>query len=308
MPYVPSVIPDQTRVLHAALQLTGFTVEQLAEVAGVSEPLAQAIVDRSRDMIEEVDSDPGRPKLYRLREPARSKLTREAVDLADRRRISQRPGVQDTARTVVIALEAAECSTELRKLADGDNRAWGERAVVQLELARRMTSLVTDADVRATLRRRVVQAAGQLDGIPLPALPKPPVAAQRPPVKPWRVQTTCSSRAPRTIWRSPNRRLYDAVERRFITLEDVRRLVNDVVEFVVIDKRGRGDITRSILLQIISVREESSDPLMSREFLLELIRCYGDDLRHPLGAYLEQSLKLLAAEREPNAPRDLQPS
>ena len=85
-------------------------------------------------------------------------------------------------------------------------------------------------------------------------------------------------------------------------MDDVRRLVNDVVEFVVIDKRGRGDITRSILLQIISDMEESSDPLMSREFLLGLIRCYGDELQRPLCAYLEQSLRLLAAEREPSAP------
>jgi polyhydroxyalkanoate synthesis repressor PhaR len=308
MPYIPSVISDQMRVLHAALQLTTFTIEQLVDLAGVGAQVAQAIVDRSRDMIEEVESDVGGPKLYHLRESSRPRLTREAVDLADRLRLA-RPGAQDTARTVVIALEAAESSTELRKLADSDSRAWAERAVVQLEVARRLAVLVSDTTARAALRRRVVQLAGRLEGIPLPPPPKPPVSVQRPPVKAWRVQSTCSSRASRTIWRSPNRRLYDAVERRFITLDDVRRLVNDLVEFVVIDKRGRGDITRSILLQIISEMEESGDPLMSREFLLELIRCHGEELQRPLGIYLEQSLKLLAAERAAtNNPEELQPA
>jgi polyhydroxyalkanoate synthesis repressor PhaR len=308
MPYVPSVIPEQTRVLHAALQLTTFTVEQLADLTGVGEPVIQAIVDRSRDMIEEVESNVGGPKLYHLRESARPRLTREAVDLADRLRFAQRPSIQDTVRTVVVALDAAESSSELRELADSDSRAWGVRGVVQLEMARRLTVLVSDTTARTALRRRVVQLAGHLEGIPLPPPPQLPASAQRPPVKAWRVQSTCSSRAPRTIWRSPNRRLYDALERRFITLDDVRRLVNELVEFVVIDKRGRGDITRSILLQIISEMEESDAPLMSREFLLELIRCHGDELQRPLGIYLEQSLKLLAAECEACKPKDLQPS
>lgn len=308
MPYVPSVISDQTRVLHAALQLTVFTIEQVSDIAGVGEPVAQAIVDRSRDMIEEVESDAGGPKLYHLRESARPRLAREAVDLADRLRVAQRPSAPDTARSVAIALDAAECSAELRKLSDSDSRAWGERGVVQLEVARRLTALVCDPTVRATLRRRVVELAGRLEGIPLPPPPKLPVSAQRAPVKAWRVQSTGTSRAPRTIWRSPNRRLYDSIERRFITLDDVRRLVNDHVEFLVIDKRGRGDITRSILLQIISEMEESDDPLMSREFLLELIRCHGAELQRPLGSYLEQSLQLLAAERGPGTQEDRQPS
>jgi polyhydroxyalkanoate synthesis repressor PhaR len=308
MPYVPGVISDQTRVLHAALQLNVFTIEQLAELASIGEPVAQAIVDRSRDMVEEVESDAGFLRLYRLRESARPRLTREAIDLADRLRIAQRPTAPDTARTVAVALDAAESSAELRKLADSDSRAWGERGVVQLEMARRLAALVSDAAGRTSLRRRVVQLAGLLEGIPLPPPPQPPASAQRSPLKAWRIQSNCSSRAPRTIWRSPNRRLYDAVERRFITLDDVRRLVNELVEFVVIDKRGRGDITRSILLQIITELEESGDPLMSREFLLELIRCHGAELQRPLGSYLEQSLQVLAAaEREQTEAAELQP-
>jgi polyhydroxyalkanoate synthesis repressor PhaR len=304
MPYVPGVISDQTRVLHAALQLATFSIEHLADLAGVEPPVAQAIVDRSRDMIEEVGSESPFPKLYHLRESARSKLAREAVDLADRLRGAQRPALNDTARTALVAIEATESSVQLRKLVDSDSRAWGERAVVQLELARRLVVLVGDLAYRATLRRRVVQLAGRLEGIPLPPPAQPPASVQQRPVgKAWRAPRSNNSRAPRTIWRSPNRRLYDAVERRFITLDDVRKLVNELVDFVVIDKRGKGDITRAILLQIISEEEEEGeDPLMSTEFLIELIRCQGGELQELLGQYLEHSLKLLTAERGPSAP------
>jgi len=57
---------------------------------------------------------------------------------------------------------------------------------------------------------------------------------------------------PRTIKKYPNRRLYDTVESRYITLADIRRLVIERIDFVVIDKKSQADITRSILLQVIA--------------------------------------------------------
>jgi len=57
---------------------------------------------------------------------------------------------------------------------------------------------------------------------------------------------------PRVIKKYPNRRLYDTVESRYITLADVRRLVVEKIDFVVVDKKNNADITRSILLQVIA--------------------------------------------------------
>jgi polyhydroxyalkanoate synthesis repressor PhaR len=91
---------------------------------------------------------------------------------------------------------------------------------------------------------------------------------------------------PRVIKKYPNRRLYDTVESRYITLADVRKLVVERIEFVVIDKKTQEDITRSILLQVISEQEHAGEPLMSRDFLSQVIRCY-----------LEQSLKLFASQQ-----------
>lgn len=103
---------------------------------------------------------------------------------------------------------------------------------------------------------------------------------------------------PRVIKKYPNRRLYDTVESRYITLADIRRLVMDKVDFVVIDKKSQEDITRSILLQVIAEQEHSGEPLMSQDFLSQVIRSYGGAMQGFVGSYLEQSLKLLASQQQ----------
>jgi polyhydroxyalkanoate synthesis repressor PhaR len=103
---------------------------------------------------------------------------------------------------------------------------------------------------------------------------------------------------PRVIKKYPNRRLYDTVESRYITLADIRRLVMDKVDFVVIDKKSQDDITRSILLQVIAEQEHVGEPLMSQDFLSQIIRSYGGAMQSFVGSYLEQSLKLLSSQQQ----------
>jgi polyhydroxyalkanoate synthesis repressor PhaR len=102
---------------------------------------------------------------------------------------------------------------------------------------------------------------------------------------------------PRVIKKYPNRRLYDTVESRYITLADVRKLVLERVDFVVIDKKTGHDITRSILLQVIAEQEEAAEPVLSRDFLAQVIRSYGGAMQGLIGSYLEQSLKLFTAQQ-----------
>ncbi|HLS80611.1 MAG TPA: polyhydroxyalkanoate synthesis repressor PhaR [Steroidobacter sp.] len=106
------------------------------------------------------------------------------------------------------------------------------------------------------------------------------------------------SSEPRVIKKYPNRRLYDTVESRYITLTDIRRLVTEKIDFVVIDKKSQDEITRSILLQVIAEQEHNGEPLMSQDFLAQLIRCYGDAMQSLVGGYLEQSLKLLSSQQQ----------
>lgn len=95
----------------------------------------------------------------------------------------------------------------------------------------------------------------------------------------------------RIIKKYPNRRLYDTVESRYITLADIRRLVVDRVEFTVIDKKTQADITRIILLQVIAEQEHGSEPIMSREFLSQVIRSYGTSVQSGVAGALEDSVR-----------------
>jgi polyhydroxyalkanoate synthesis repressor PhaR len=100
----------------------------------------------------------------------------------------------------------------------------------------------------------------------------------------------------RTIKKYPNRRLYDTTESRYITLADIKNLVLNETEFVVINKKSGTDITRPILLQIISDQEHNGEAIMSKDFLTRVIRCYGNVLPAFLADHLEQSLKQFMAE------------
>lgn len=102
---------------------------------------------------------------------------------------------------------------------------------------------------------------------------------------------------PRVIRKYPNRRLYDTAESRYITLEDVRRLVVDRIEFVVVDRRSQADITHNILLQVIAEQEHDGESLMSRDFLSQLIRSYGSQMQGLIGSHLARSLKLFVAQQ-----------
>jgi polyhydroxyalkanoate synthesis repressor PhaR len=102
---------------------------------------------------------------------------------------------------------------------------------------------------------------------------------------------------PRIIKKYPNRRLYDTVESRYITLAEIQRLVVEKIDFVVVDKKSNAEITRSILLQVISEQEHQADPILSQEFMIQIIRSYGSNLQPIVSGYLEQSMKTLLNEQ-----------
>lgn len=104
--------------------------------------------------------------------------------------------------------------------------------------------------------------------------------------------------AARTIKKYPNRRLYDTEESRYITLADIRDLVLRKIDFTVIDKKTGDDITRSILLQVISEQEQHGDAVMSRDFLSQVIRSYGKVMPGFMAKYLEQSMRLFMTQQQ----------
>jgi polyhydroxyalkanoate synthesis repressor PhaR len=96
---------------------------------------------------------------------------------------------------------------------------------------------------------------------------------------------------PRVIRKYPNRRLYDTEESRYITLGDIRQLVIDGRAFVVIDKKTGLDITRTVLLQVISDQQQESESVLSENFLVDVIRCQGQTNPRSLADHLENALR-----------------
>ena len=102
----------------------------------------------------------------------------------------------------------------------------------------------------------------------------------------------------RIIKKYPNRRLYDTEISKYITLEDVKNLVLEGVAFSVKDVKSEEDLTRSILLQIISEQEHNGEPLLSTESLTQLIRFYGNAYQSAFSDYLEKSLDIFTTQQK----------
>ena len=95
---------------------------------------------------------------------------------------------------------------------------------------------------------------------------------------------------PYLIKKYANRRLYDAAEKRFLNLEDLRQLIRAGHQLKVEEADGR-DITRQILLQVIAECEDEGQPLLSTETLHAMARFYGDVMQSVFGRYLDESVK-----------------
>ena len=102
----------------------------------------------------------------------------------------------------------------------------------------------------------------------------------------------------RLIKKYPNRRLYDTEESRYITLNDVQKLVRDGVEIRVVDTQSGDDITRGILIQIITEQEASGNPMFTTEVLTRFIRFYDESVQDAFSSFLDQTLKLYAQQQE----------
>ncbi len=94
----------------------------------------------------------------------------------------------------------------------------------------------------------------------------------------------------RVIRKYANRRLYDATASRHVTLEDLRRLIAAGERVQVVDDRTGEDLTRAVLLQIISEQEQFGTPVLTVQLLEGIIRFYGNPVQDMLSRYLEQSL------------------
>jgi polyhydroxyalkanoate synthesis repressor PhaR len=102
----------------------------------------------------------------------------------------------------------------------------------------------------------------------------------------------------RLIRKYANRRLYDTGSSRHVTLEDLRQLIVSGEKIKVVDDKTGEDLTRSVLLQIISEQEQFGSPVLSPELLEMIIRFYGRPMQAMFSRYLEQAFTTMLRQQE----------
>ncbi|SRR2546425_4988161 len=98
----------------------------------------------------------------------------------------------------------------------------------------------------------------------------------------------------RVLKKYPNRRLYDTTLSRYVTQKDVRQLVLERIGFRVVDARSGADLTRTVLLQIVTERESRGRPLLSPDVLTQLIRLADRGVHERVAGELERCLAEIA--------------
>jgi polyhydroxyalkanoate synthesis repressor PhaR len=102
----------------------------------------------------------------------------------------------------------------------------------------------------------------------------------------------------RLIRKYTNRRLYDTGASRHVTLENLRQLIVAGEKIKVIDDKSGEDLTRAVLLQIISEQEQFGSPVLGSELLEMIIRFYGRPAQALLSRYLEQAFTTMLQQQE----------
>lgn len=95
----------------------------------------------------------------------------------------------------------------------------------------------------------------------------------------------------RIIKKYANRRLYDTVDSKHVTLSDIREMIVEGFDIQIIEDTSGDDITRPLLLQIIVDQEQKGgQPILTELLLAQLIRFYGNPMQGMMAEYLQKSV------------------
>lgn len=102
-----------------------------------------------------------------------------------------------------------------------------------------------------------------------------------------------------TIKKYPNRRLYDTSSSQYVNLDFVRQLVMNHTEFEIVSSKDGSNLTKTVLLQIISESETNENQsLLTDALLKQLIRFYDSEMQVFVRQYLEQSMTRFLDQQE----------
>lgn len=105
------------------------------------------------------------------------------------------------------------------------------------------------------------------------------------------------SRDVKVIKRYTNRKLYDTVESRYVTLDEIAEMIKAGGEVQIIDNRSKEDLTSVTLAQII-FEEEKKKNRMPLNLLREIIRRPGESLQGFIQKELQPRVASIREEAE----------
>ncbi len=101
------------------------------------------------------------------------------------------------------------------------------------------------------------------------------------------------------IKKYPNRRLYDLTDSQYVVLEDLRKLIVLGESIAVEDSRDGSDLTRSVLMQILTEQEaDGHEPILTNRALEQIIRFYGSQVSALASRYIEQSIRAVIEHQD----------
>jgi polyhydroxyalkanoate synthesis repressor PhaR len=84
-----------------------------------------------------------------------------------------------------------------------------------------------------------------------------------------------------------------------VNLDYIKQLILENKDFEVVESKSGEDVTKGMLLQIISESETNDQQsLLTNSLLKQLIRFYGGDMHILLREYLEQSLSYFLEQQD----------
>jgi len=101
---------------------------------------------------------------------------------------------------------------------------------------------------------------------------------------------------PIIIKKYANRRLYDTHESKYITLEELKKLIVGGQAVQIVDAKSKKDISREVLLQLVAEQETVGTPILNQTILTSMIQFYGHPMQKLASQYLEVALDRLQTQ------------
>lgn len=102
----------------------------------------------------------------------------------------------------------------------------------------------------------------------------------------------------RIIKKYANRRLYDTEDSRYVTLQKIKNIIAVGNDVKIIDDTNGEDITRALLLQILSEQELGGRPILSKTVLKQFIRLYGHPMQDMMSGTIANSVSEFMGQME----------